>query len=257
MKFLKSKAQSLLVTSVCALTCSGVFSSTASAASTFVNLQILMEGAVGTGTMRTDLWDRGLLDTVQNPQPPQSPCNDMVFEQIDVGTAPSSQTTPVDWVCVELRDAIDPAIVRFNFNGIVLRNGLIRRSDGSIPVVPLTATQYYVVVRHKSHLPIASEITPITNNQLFVNFRSEPTGPFGGAHQVLVGGGWAMIAGNPNQDNSVELRQINGADLATWSQNNGPSNVYMSADVNLDGDVNGADKVSISNNNGLFSMIPF
>jgi len=260
MKSQTAKLRSVLATSVLALTISSIFSSTASAAPTFVNLQILLEGAAHNSPymMRTDLWNLGLLDTITTPQNPQTPCRDGVSEQINLSSAPSAQTTPVDWVCVELRDAITPTTVRARFVGIVQANGVIVRSDGSIPIIPLNhSSQYYVVVTHKSHLPVASELKSIDNSKLEVIFRSESTGSFGGTHQASVGGGWAMLTGNPNQDDNLLIRDINGSDIITWSQSNSVSGQYLSADVNLDGDVNGADKALIVNNNGLHSNIPF
>jgi len=261
MKFSKVKVRSLIATSVLVLTISGVYSSVAWAAPTFVNLQILMEGPASgstTGMMRTDLWDLDLLDTVTNTQDPQYPCRDNVAEQIDLNGIPSAQTTPVDWVCVELRDATNPETVRSKFIGIVQANGLIRRSDGSIPIIPLShSNQYYVVVTNRSHLPVASELTPITNGKLEVIFRAEPTGPFAGAHQTSIGGAWAMLAGNPDQQDSTEIRAINGSDILNWSQNDSMLSQYLSADVNLDGNVDAVDRALITNNNGLFTYIPF
>lgn len=267
MKFSNSKIRSLLTTSVLAFSVTSVWSTNALAANapaptlapapapTFVNLQILMEGAAQnvSGMMSTSLWDKGLIVPGQNLQ---SPCRDNSMHQITV-TNPIPQTTPVDLVCVEIREQSFPMTVHTSFVGIVQANGMINFTDGSIPIIQLDhSDDYYVVVLHKSHLPIASELKSINNSMLYVNFRSEPTGSFGGVHQTNVGGGWAMFAGNTDQ-NGNQVRDINGGDSAYWSQIYPLSNTYSPADVNLDGDVDMTDKALITLNNGLFSNIPF
>jgi len=257
MKFSNSKIRSLLATSVLALSVTCVWSTNALAANapTFVNLQILMEGAADytTNMMRTSLWNDGLVGSGQNLQ---SPCRDGSMHQITV-TNPSPQTTPVDLVCVEIREESSPMTVLTSFVGIVQANGMIRLPNGGIPIIQLEHTNnYHVVVLHKSHLPIASELKSINHSMLYVNFRSEPTGSFGGVHQTIVGGGWAMFAGNPDQDGN-QVRDINGQDIANWKPFNGTSNTYLPSDVNLDGNVDWTDRALITLNNGLFSNIPF
>lgn len=257
MKYSNYKIRSLLATSLLALSITSVWSTSALAANapTFVNLQILMEGAADytTNMMRISLWNNGLISSGQNLQ---SPCRDGSTHQITV-TNPSPQTTPVDLVCVQIREESSPMTVHTSFVGIVQANGMIRLTNGNIPIIQLEHNDnYHVVVLHKSHLPIASELKSINHSMLYVNFRSEPTGSFGGVHQTMVGGGWAMFAGNPDQDGN-EVRDINGQDIAAWHALNGNGNVYLAADVNLDGNVDWTDRAFITLNNGLFSNIPF
>jgi len=201
-----------------------------------------MEGAAdySTNMMRTNLWNNGLLNSGQNLQ---SPCRDGSTHQINLSSSPSPQTTPVDLVCVEIREETNPLTAQSSFVGIVQANGMIRLPNGKIPIISLDhSINYYVVVLHKSHLPIASELKSINNSMLYVNFRSEPTGSFGGIHQTMVGGGWAMFAGNTDQG-GYQVREINSFDRINWSQSNGMFNQYLSADVNLDGSVDAADRI--------------
>lgn len=236
---------------------------TASAASpqTRVWLRVQLEGAVGgqSGLMRTDLWDLGLLDTLQSPQnSPQTPCRDGVSEVITIDN-PTPPRTPVDWVCVELRTAADPSIVRARFVGVLRANGVIVRSNGTLPRVLIDQSDsYHAVVYHKSHLPVASQSIGVSPNGLLRNnFRNQSNGPFFGAHQVQVGSNWSMIAGNTNQATFDDVRDINGSDITAWSADNGKFGQYLSTDINLDGDVNGGDRILLENRNGLFVSLPF
>lgn len=245
-----------------ALIAATAYSTTASAAApqTRVKLQVLLEGAAdGTaGLMRTNLWDRNLLDTVQLPQSsPQTPCRDGVSETINI-TNPNAGRTPVDWVCVELRSASDFSIVRARFIGFVQANGFIVRNNGTIPRVLIDQTaDHYAVVYHKSHLPVASQPVAVINNLLKNDFRTQSSGPFFGAHQIPVGSRWAMIAGNTLQNTVNDVRQINGSDLNAWSTENGNFGQYLATDLNMDGDVSGADNILFTDKNGLFVNMPF
>lgn len=66
-----------------------------------------------------------------------------------------------------------------------------------------------------------------------------------------------MLTGNADQDDNLQVRDINGSDHNRWAPSNGMLNEYLSADVNLDGRVDGTDRILIQNNIGLFSQIPF
>lgn len=218
-----------------------------------VGLRVYLEGALepGSNLMRTDLYALGLLPTAD---PYGS------GDTLDVNN-PTPQRTPVDWVRVEVREASDPGTVVTEFSGIVRADGAIVQGSGQqirIDVDP--HADYHVVVFHKSSLPVASPAIPIRRGDRLVhNFGRSDTGPFFGAHQVepLNDGRWAMIAGNPVQDTAFDAQEINGLDVAAWSIDNGDNDVYLPTDFNLDGDVNGADKILQQSKSGLFVAIPF
>jgi len=217
-----------------------------------VKLRVLLEGSLeaNQNRMRTNLWDLGLIP-VQDPNGSGA--------QLTINN-PAPRRTPVDWVRVELRDASDPTIVAAEFSGIVQANGRIVRSDGGVPRVSIDRTaDYHAVVFHKSHLPVASAPLTVDGNRLKHDFRNSSTGFFFGAHQIEPhnDGRWAMIAGNAVQDSPSDTRDINGADVAAWSVDNGNFGQYLSTDFNMDGDVNGADKIVQDGKNGLFASIPF
>ena len=59
----------------------------------------------------------------------------------------------VDWVLVELRDAIDPSVVLASRSALLQRDGDVVDLDGSGPVrVALAEGSYHVALRHRNHL---------------------------------------------------------------------------------------------------------
>jgi len=128
---------------------------------TMIGIKVYLEGALGgvsSQPMRTDLWAKGLLDTVQNPTLlPQSPCSTVNTDKIDENAFSTLTSKPVDWVCIELREANDPSNVVTSFEGVLLANGFIYRHDRSFLSATLDANMaYHVVVNHRSHLAVAS-----------------------------------------------------------------------------------------------------
>lgn len=212
-----------------------------------LHVRVLLEGALLTGQpqMQTGLDDVGVLP-IADPYG-LSPDRDPSLNNV------------VDWVRVEVRDAANPSVVVDETSGLLRTNGRIRSSiNNQMPTVDVPAGDYIVVVFHQSHLPAASHpVTVQANKPLKYNFTKADTGPFQvGAHQVAVGPKWAMFSGNVDQTSPAATYDINGADLARWSAENGMFRVYLSSDTNMDGDINGADRIFFNKNNGVFSAIP-
>ncbi len=211
-----------------------------------LDLRVFLEGAdqPGLATMRTDLNDRMLLPSTMGGE---------------VLTA-SGPDDPVDWVQLEIRDGADPTVLVETVHAIVESDGDIVHSMVGGPLrAKLAKSSYYIVVRHKSHLPVSSTLLTVTsNNRLEFDWTVSDVGPFPGFHQTDADGDgrWAMIAGNTVQAGNSDLYDINPADLQRWQLENGNFGVYSSSDVNMDGDVNGADKILIADRNGLWTQIP-
>jgi len=224
-----------------------------------VGVKVYLEGAVSAAhsqPMRTDLWARNLLDTIQNPTPiPQTPCRDGHVEKIDANAFSTVSSKPVDWVCVELREISTPHIVRSSFTGVLMANGYIVRSDRNWPRVTVNPNlQYHLVVYHKSHLAVASHaMLPVhgTPRVLFHDFTKQASSPFPGSNQKLIKGNYVMYAGDVNQDNYID-----GSDVVTWANGNGNWLAYLSSDVNLDGDASGLDSFFINANDLKHTFIP-
>lgn len=183
----------------------------------------------------------------------------------------NASNTPdaVDWVLLEVRrvglsevlDSADMGTVPGTSPSVnVGRRAAILNKDGKIVGVDgndsllFQITQegkYYVVVYHRNHIPIMSanaadtarSISLTSNGNLFL--ASNIAG--GTTNAIDLGSGnMAMFAGNANTSNFV----INGDDRTKiWAaRNSSATNLYRLEDVNLDTDVDAADRAAAWNN---------
>lgn len=175
----------------------------------------------------------------------------------------------VDWVLLELRRVgLSEGLADANLAKVpgtspsvnVGRRAAILNKDGKIVGVDgndsllFQITQegkYYVVVYHRNHIPIMSanaadtarSISLTSNGNLFLatNVAGGTTNAFD-----LGSGNVAMLSGNANTSNFV----VDGDDRTKiWAaRNNSATNLYRLEDVNLDTDVDAADRAAAWNN---------
>ncbi len=159
----------------------------------------------------------------------------------------------VDWVLVSIRTTLDPAAEVARAAAVLLEDGTISPFDVDLN----TAGSLYVMIEHRNHLPILSpQPIPIINNTVSYDFTLEDCYNVGtGFGQKLVGTNWMMYAGNADQE-GLNSCDINSADRTFWDTVNGLFGVYNPGDFNLDGDINAADRIVFSFNNGIFTRIP-
>ncbi len=146
-----------------------------------------------------------------------------------------------DWILVELREALDSTTVVARKAVLLQRDGWIVDTDGTGPVrlegVP--PGDYFVVIRHRNHLPIRSLLPYAVNrNTTNIDFTAGQNA-YGQAPQAVINSVYAMRSGDANQDGSINAVDLNSA----WRIQNGqPFNYTTSnADFNLDGTVNAVD----------------
>jgi hypothetical protein len=84
----------------------------------------------------------------------------------DPRTASSIPGNAVDWILVELRDKNDSTKVLESKSAFLLQDKTIRELNGTSPLnFTLPADDYYIVIKHRNHLPIMSaEPVPLTAN---------------------------------------------------------------------------------------------
>jgi hypothetical protein len=72
----------------------------------------------------------------------------------------------VDWVLVELRDKKDSSVVVASKSAFLTFDSKIVGLDGESPVrFPLPEDRYYIVIKHRNHLPVMSaNPVPLTSN---------------------------------------------------------------------------------------------
>ncbi len=152
----------------------------------------------------------------------------------------SQSADAVDWMLLELvpESGSEPVLQK----SVVLRqNGLLIDADSKSTELdcPVAAGSYYVILRHRNHIPLKSNRALFLSNGINVSFNStcaENVGADGSA-ALLSPGVYGLWAGDLNADGWITI-----ADQEAWYQEavKGTSG-YVTADVNLDGQVTTAD----------------
>jgi hypothetical protein len=156
---------------------------------------------------------------------------------------PSAPLDAVDIVQIELRNSIQSQAVETK-NAYLLKDGTVVDYVTLQPNLVFNASgnAYYIVVKHRNHLPIASKT--VVNHQSFCDL-TLPSQVYGEAK--LVNGKSVMIAGNVHNEPG-DVNEINASDFFYVSQAmDNHLTGYVSEDVNLDGVVNEKDLQIVKN----------
>ena len=189
-----------------------------------------LEGAydVASHSMRTTLRDNSWI-------PNQSPYD---ADPITVETIPDNVT---DWVLVELRETADgPAIVSKSM--FLKSDGDIISTTGDAPEFPdLSPGDYFVVIRHRNHLAIMSQIAHafVAKGGSLSTIELRNAANVYGENSVkeLETGAWGMYTGDANSNGQIQTNDKNDY----WWLQVGTSG-YKSGDFNLNGQVQTSDK---------------
>lgn len=247
-----------------------------------LNLEVFLEGpfSSSTGTMHTTLNDLGFLpgqtpspypgQTFSNPDTTEAgqPFNEEPWlytgtEGDNFGDMPGGITYPstvVDWVLVTLLDTDTSE---------VWKQAALLHSNGDIQFVgPCYQTNdpgpYWVLVEHRNHMGVMTpQPVPVTQNAMGdfeINFDFRITNSFRDGStdgQKLLNATtniYGMFGGDPNKIGSQDF-EINGSDNSFWLIENGTSEKYSKADMNMDVEINGDDRVLWLPNNGKASVL--
>jgi len=114
-------------------------------------------------------------------------------------------------------------------------------------------------VEHRNHMSVLSpNRVSLAGNTLEWDFRiqnSYTPMSAGFSQKQILPGVYAMYTGDIDKVSDVFSSDINGLDLLVLLTQNGLYNEYLQADLNFDGQVNGADKVIWSFNNGYSNRV--
>lgn len=210
-----------------------------------LGLSVWLEGAYvqGSGQMRDDLRGQGLM-------PSQEPYTAMGFTQTGGGggetIAPALLSTtgalaPVDWVLVELRNAVDPSVIVATRSCVVLRNGQVVSPAGGAVQFVGSVGPYHVAIRHRNHLgcmtATAVSLSPIVTT---IDLRQASTATWGTDARRTSGSTMVLWTGNVVMNNALRytgasndrdpILQAIGGSVPT-----GILAGYVTTDVNLDG----------------------
>ncbi len=236
-----------------------------------LQLKVMLQGALMTttnaitpmadGLMRDDLRSQGLIPLNQ----PYSAALGARFTQVDGGAEVTTNAilsanigtgnAIVDWVFIEIRDAINPTTIVKTISALVQRDGdIVEALTGGALRVTMPNGNYRIAIKHRNHLGAMTannvvfnggtatlDFTTMSNADLY------NTAGFDGQEMVQMGSRKALWAGNTNTDNKVkyngagtDVPQISSEVLGhsgntTGSYNYNNAYGYYKGDVNMDG----------------------
>ncbi len=136
-----------------------------------LNLKVFLEGSFDVGTMNTDLNSSGYLPSIHPYD--GSPYNYIGADRVSLVDANTNNipdffednSNIVDWVMVELRTGSASSTTIAQKAGFVNNDGSVVGLDGVSPLLFGVPTgDYYIIVKHRNHLPIMSaSLVPMSN----------------------------------------------------------------------------------------------
>jgi len=239
-----------------------------------MNLKVMLEGAYNPELqlMSTDLNEGGYLpgqkpNTFFGAQTPAGqPYNQAPwFYEGNEGRSDDLSSTflyppeVVDWVLVSLRTSTGKDAELCRIAGLVYNDGSIEFLEEMMLPQDATAIEYYVVIEHRSHLPVMSAVpVPIVNGSLSYDFTAGDSykGVFGIGQEQTTDGMFLMVSGNGELIAEISSDiDINVRDLTSWLEMNGANSSYYAQDYDMNGDINIKDRILWEKNNGLFSTL--
>lgn len=219
-----------------------------------INLNAFLEGTYDatSGLMGTTLLQRALFPSTGQPYN-VAPWNYPGTE--GSGWMPSDYPTDaVDWVLISLRTGENASTTVAQVAGLLLEDGSV---SATIQLAGNPASEYYVVLEHRNHLPVMSpSLVQVTNNTLTYDFTQADSYMAGGGFgQKNVGSNWLLYGANGDQLNAVG-HEITGSDIIEWFAQNGNFDIYSGSDFDMNGDLNANDRILFAINNGIFSSVP-
>jgi hypothetical protein len=182
----------------------------------------------------------------------------------------SGSNAIVDWVLVELRNALTNSTVVANKRALIQRDGdIVSSTDGTSPVYFPTVSNgnYFVSIKHRNHLGVmslnaisfsgcsTSSIDFTTSNAVYTS----PTANLPQRKQI--GAVYTLWSGDANNNKNVKYNGLSNDKqgliytIGISTPNNTVSGVYRVEDVNMDGKIRYTntdnDKSVILNNVGV------
>lgn len=206
-----------------------------------VNLNAYLEGPFNGTNMNTSLNSGGLIPLAQ----PYNVAPWSYSGSESVAVMPNANV--VDWVLVELRDAVSAASATVGTRiarkaAFILNDGSIVGMDGFSDLI-FTATitnNLFAIVWHKNHLGVMSAVPLTLGGGIYsYDFTTGSAQAYGGVngHKQLVAGKWGMFSGDGDANNTINLTDK----TSVWTPNVGKKG-YLNADLNRNGQVNNPDK---------------
>lgn len=224
-----------------------------------LEIKVFLEGPFNGISMNTDLNSNPELVT---GLPLTQPYNTTPWNYAGTESVTTIPANVVDWILVELRDALDAASATPDKSistqaAFLLNDGSVVGLDGlSNLQFSNTASQLlFLIIWHRNHLSILSNNAVVFSGGVYTyDFTNNLTKAYGGAtaHKEIGTDVWGMMAGDSNADGEVSNPDKN----EIWTSQAGHSG-YNTGDFNLNRKVNNQDKNDIwLPNEGEGSQVP-
>jgi hypothetical protein len=167
-------------------------------------------------------------------------------------TSTPSTTDIVDWVLLELHDAVTPSIIIASKAAFIREDGRIVGIDGTSDpsFTNISEGNYHLVIRHRNHTAIrTSSVLLVNTTPILYDFTTGQAQAFqngsittNAAMAHLGGSVFGLWGGDANSDNVIKFKGTdNDSDALLTALNSNQAailrNVYSKADLNLDGTV--------------------
>jgi len=209
--------------------------------------KVFLQGPNNNGVMTTSLNSQGFL-------PHKQPYNILPWNYPGTERVLNIPRDVVDWLLLELRNSTtEVAATRSTF---LNNDGNIVDLDGISPVkfYGVSGGNYYIVIKHRNHLPIMSATpVPLSNDNTY-DFTINSDQFYGGVNATneIETGVWGMIAGDGNGNGEVQ----NDDSENIWKPDNGTSG-YKNSDFNMNRQVQNDDNENYwKPNNGRGTQVP-
>ncbi|HVO74518.1 MAG TPA: hypothetical protein VMT35_10885 [Ignavibacteriaceae bacterium] len=161
----------------------------------------------------------------------------------------------VDWILLEIRSGIAASTMVTRKAAFLSSEGMIVDLDGSSSVQfnSLGNGNYYIIIRHRNHLPVMSSSTIYFSQGRAqpYNFTISQNKAYGNNPMTNLGNGkFGMICGDTNGDGIID------ASDRSYSWNDRLKLGYKNCDITLDGIVDASDRSEIWNNRLLQTRVP-
>lgn len=216
------------------------FIETAEPATVNAHLFCWLEGPYNSATklMNTHLRDNLLVSATQ-------PFNEAPWHYTGTESVVNNAAIPkdvVDWVLVEIRDAVNNGLIIEQRAVFLYADGHLSNATNGCPNAPFVFNKvtfcnltnnesYYLIIRHRNHLDVMSAhpIT-VTNHSFSYDFRTALTQAYGTAQLVsLNDDSYGLLAGDITGDGVFTISDYN-----YYATESSMLNGYFRSDVNLD-----------------------
>lgn len=212
------------------------------------HVRAALDGALPSGTLMTD--GLRVANLVPLMQPYTALGYTFVGSSTNVSVAPAllevtGNNAIVDWLVMELRNAITPTSVMWSKPVLLQRDGDVIDADGNPYVnAPVAPGNYRVALRHRNHLAVmtgSARALTVDPGATLVDFRLSGTSTHGTNARVVKGTVYCLWAGDATGNGAIKYTgSANDRDpiltaVGSTTPNNTVSTVYDRRDTNLDG----------------------